>query len=186
MTMSTPERRGLIQAHPPELRERGYKLFSQRMALASIADALDVPVDTIRKWSSKGKWKARRDALGPRNSAAAALPTAAEIEGGLAKLMDLTFPEKQQAYKDIMAIQSLRMALSIQNIPSAALVQNADKVKKLDETARTALGLEKSMPAIVVNVGLLAQAAQPARRLERVIPPSETPAVMQIVDTTER
>ena len=163
-----------IKPHAPELRERGYQMFARRMPLAKIGEALDVPADTVRKWSSKGKWKARLLASGGRANGAvipahgaAAVPTSEDIDAQLAKLIALPFAEKQQAYLDLMANESLRAALAIQSVPHAALVQNSDKIKKLDEVARKALRLEENKPQVVVNVGLLAQASGVTRLIEK-------------------
>jgi len=150
--------------HPPEMRERAYKLFVQRIPLTKIGETLNIPVDTIRKWSSKGKWKTRRlltgagdCAPGKNNVMTVRATESNDIHAQLAKLIGLTFEEKQGAYREMMSNEALRAALSIQNVPSATLVQHADKVKKLDEVARKALNLEEHKPICVVNVALLAR-----------------------------
>ncbi len=169
--------------HPPEMKERAYKLFAQRIPLAGIADRLTIPVDTIRKWSSKGKWKTRLFLSG----AGGVIPTSVQpgngslgvvegIEAQLAKLVNLPFEEKQGVYRDLMANEALRAALSIQSVPSSALVQQADKVKKLDEVARRALHLEEDKPAVIVNVALLG----------RGVVRQEKQAVATVVDLEEK
>jgi hypothetical protein len=64
-----------------------------------------------------------------------------------------------------MAEQALRVAYTVKGLPSQALIVNADKIKKLDETARKALNLEKNKPAMVVNVALLAQISERKRTI---------------------
>ena len=159
--VSAGGRSNAVKPHALELREKAYKMFTQRMPLAKIGEALEVPADTVRKWSSKGKWKARMLASGGTSAqprvGAETPATNDDIDAQLAKLIALPFAEKQQAYLDIMANESLRAALSITKVPHAALVQNADKVKKLDEVARRALKIEDNKPTVVVNVGLLSQ-----------------------------
>ena len=54
-----------------------------------------------------------------------------------------------------MAEHALRVAYTVKSLPSQALIVNADKIKKLDETARKALNLEENKPTVVVNVALL-------------------------------
>jgi hypothetical protein len=55
-----------------------------------------------------------------------------------------------------MAEHALRFAYTVKSLSPQGLIVNADKIKKLDETARKALNLEESKPRVVVNVGLLA------------------------------
>lgn len=131
-----------------------------------------MPTSTVQKWSAKGGWKARLAASGGSAVAAAgrtlsAPATAEDIDARLAELIELPFAEKQQAYKELMANESLRIALAVRSIPSGALVQNADKVKKLDEVGRRGLAIEENQPQVVVNVGLLAQAASVTRLVTR-------------------
>lgn len=149
---------GKQQPHNPEVRERAYKLFAQRKPLAEIAATTDIPIDTIRKWSSKGKWKTRLLLANSGHNMAmdrSAPQSPADIENQLAALTDLSLEEKQTTYKDIMANQALRSALTIQSVPSASLFQNADRVKKLDEVARRALGIEEAKPPCVINLAFM-------------------------------
>jgi len=51
------------------------------------------------------------------------------------------------------------------NLKDSELIGAADKLAKLGAEARKALKLEESQPSIILNVGLLARPALPARIL---------------------
>lgn len=159
----------LPRPHPQELRDRAYELFAKRIPLARIAESLSIPLDTVRKWSSKGKWKTRLLLTGvtpglPKDFQPLNTATEDDIDAQLSKLTQLSFSEKQQAYRDLMADEAIRAALSIKNVPSATLVQQADKVKKLDEVARKALRLDEQKTGMIINVALLAQPVVPLNK----------------------
>jgi hypothetical protein len=146
---------GALQPHPPELRERGYRLYEKGKSNPEIAKELGIPVSTLARWSSKGKWKLRKQlASNAATEPGASAP--AHSNDTLDEISQLTFEEKQARYGDIMAEHALRFAYTVKSLPPQALIVNADKIKKLDETARKALNLEESKPRVVVNVGLLA------------------------------
>jgi hypothetical protein len=72
-------------------------------------------------------------------------------------LDDLSFEEKQSTYKETMAAQAVRMARAVASMSEQTLVANAEKIAKMDATARKALSLESDKPRVIVNVGLLAR-----------------------------
>jgi uncharacterized protein YjcR len=58
--MSEEDYSNRLQPHSPETRERAFKLYASGKPLLDMAQVLAVPVNTVRQWSSRGKWKARR------------------------------------------------------------------------------------------------------------------------------
>jgi hypothetical protein len=146
---------GLLEPHPPELKERGYQLYEKGKTNREIAQELGIPLNTLARWSSKGKWKLRKQLAGHPELAPAALAPTVQDE-----ISQLSFDQKQTRYAEVMAEHALRVAYTVKNLPSQALIVNADKIKKLDETARKALNLEENKPAMVINVALLSRIAE--------------------------
>jgi hypothetical protein len=62
---------------------------------------------------------------------------------------------RSKKYHFKASVKALRILEAIESTPTATLVPQADKIAKLDATARKALVLEEHEPAVVVNVGLL-------------------------------
>ncbi|MFZ3376216.1 MAG: hypothetical protein WA183_11745 [Chthoniobacterales bacterium] len=142
-----------LRPHPPELKERGYQLYEQGKSNPEIANALDIPVSTLARWSSKGKWKLRRQlASRPGIELGALTPTDQDI---LDEISQLTFEEKQALYDEMMSDHALRVAYIVKGLSPQGVVVNADKIKKLDETARKALKLESDKPRPLINIALL-------------------------------
>jgi transposase-like protein len=152
MTMNSEERpRGArLQPHPAGLKERGYQLYEQGKSNCEIAKELGVPINTLARWSSKGKWKLRKQLAGHAEAGLGALAPTVQDE-----ISQLTFEQKRTRYAQMMADHALRVAYAVRSLSPQGLVVNADKIKKLDETARKALNLEENKPTVVVNVGLL-------------------------------
>jgi transposase-like protein len=148
-----------FQPHPPELKERGYRLYEQGKSNPEIAKELGIPVSTLARWSSKGKWKLRRQVAGRSETGPGVV--APTNQDALDEISQLTFEEKQARYGEMMAEHALRFAYTVKSLSPQGLIVNADKIKKLDETARKALNLEERKPRVVVNVGLLAQPLPP-------------------------
>ena len=165
-TTPSPNR---LQPHSHEIRDRAFKLYSSGKPLLDIAQTLSVPVNTVRQWSSRGKWKARRAiTTHPTPGKTTYLLSNMDdtIEQQLAELCDLSFGEKQDKYRELTANEAMRVALLLRNMPAAMLLQHADKVAKLDATARKALNLEESKPSTVINIGFLQSHSQRAKELE--------------------
>ncbi len=170
---------GVIQPHPPELRERGYRLYEKGKPNPEIAAELGIPVATLARWSSKGKWKLRRQlASRPETELGALAPTNQDS----LEISQLTLEEKQTRYTEMMADHAMRVAYTVKGLSLQGLVANADKIKKLDETARKALSLDKSKPPMIINVALLARPL-PKRLVEaREIPDPELPPPQPVPD----
>jgi hypothetical protein len=130
---------------------------------------LGIPVSTLARWSSKGKWKIRRQLANNTATEPGALAPAHSNETlDDEEISKLTFEEKQARYAEVMAEHALRFAYTVKSLSPQGVIVNADKIKKLDETARKALNLEERKPSVVVNVGLLASRlpARPALVIE--------------------
>jgi CENP-B N-terminal DNA-binding domain len=147
-----------LQPHPPELKERGYHLYEQGKSNREIAKELGIPINTLARWSSKGKWKLRKQLAAQPQTVPGSLAPA-----DLAEISQLSFEQKRARYAQMMAEQALRVAYTVKSLPSQALIANADKIKKLDETARKALNLEENKPTVVVNVALLHELSERRR-----------------------
>jgi hypothetical protein len=155
-------RLGALQPHPPELRERGYRLYEKGKSNPEIAKELGIPVSTLARWSSKGKWKLRKQLASNATTGPVALaPAHSNNILDEERISQLTFDEKQARYGDIMAEHALRFAYTVKSLSPQGMIANADKIKKLDETARKALNLEERKPRVVVNVALLASPLPP-------------------------
>jgi hypothetical protein len=75
----------------------------------------------------------------------------------------MSFSEKQDRYRSTMATQALRIAAVIESMPDHQLIVNSEKLAKADAVARKALSLEQPQPAMIVNVGLLANGSGESR-----------------------
>jgi transposase-like protein len=167
VTNSEKGSNGPLQPHPPELKERGYRLYEQGKSNSEIAKELGIPLSTLARWSSKNKWKLRKhlgriDARRSKHK-----PTDAQSNTDA-----LTFTEKQTIYREGSATQALRILELIQTIEDEELLARADKIEKLDKIARKALNLEQPLPAVVVNVAMLAGGDAP--RIARELPSNQT------------
>ncbi len=173
-----------------EVIEACFQLFARDRSLAEIEKLQSVPYGTLRGWSRKGKWKARRDAMQGRMAHVIETNVrrqSADCQTGIldadardnASLSDIeletksrrdahermSFDEKQREYHTQSALEALRILDAIRNTPTSDLVQRADKISKLDAMARKALNLDEHKPSVVVNVGLLSNLAT-RRRLK--------------------
>jgi hypothetical protein len=160
-TNSEQSPRGPLQPHPAGLKERGYRLYQQGMSNREIAKKLGVPLNTLARWSSKQKWKLRKELAGHVETGLSAL--APTNQDTLNKLAQLPFEQKQEHYHTGASNEALRMLEAIKQTPTGDLVRQADKIAKLDATARKALALEEHKPKVVVNVALLTQIAERRR-----------------------
>ena len=154
-----------LRPHPPHLKERGYKLYEEGKSNPEIAKQLGIPLATLARWSSKGKWKLRKQlASRPETELGTLAPM--RSHDTLAEISQLTFVEKQARYTEMMSDHALRVAYTVGSLSPQGLLINADKISKLDSVARKALNLEESKPPVVVNVALLAQSAPPRLVIE--------------------
>jgi hypothetical protein len=62
---------------------------------------------------------------------------------------------RSKKYHFKASVKALRILEAIESTPTAALVPRADKIAKLDATARKDLALEEHEPVVIVSVGLL-------------------------------
>ena len=175
-TNSEKGRHGVpIQPHPPELKERGYRLYEKGKSNPEIAAELGIPVSTLARWSSKAKWKLRKQLASRPETELAPLESVCS-DDTLNEISQLTFEEKQTRYDCMMADHALRVAYTVRSLSPQGLIVNADKIAKLDSVARKALNLEESKPPVVVNIALLSQSEPPQPTIgTRQIPPPELP-----------
>src|SRR3984893_463211 len=126
---------GVIRPHPPELRERGYQLYEQGKSNPEIAAELGIPLSTINRWSSKEKWKIRKQLAGrPRTELGGGLvPSSSLTDEAEQRALDRekTLPEAQDDYEETMQAQALRIMRAIEEMPDALLIANADRIAKL-------------------------------------------------------
>lgn len=146
--------RGLV-AHPPELKERGFKLYLEGKSNPEIAADLGIPPMTLARWSSNGKWKTQKLLAQSGSVDAVASVDTSEFE-------NLSLGEKQVLYEDIMTNRAIRFARSLEAMPDQQFLSSADKIKKIDDVVRKALKLEVPKPLCIVQIGLLAAPAAPA------------------------
>jgi uncharacterized protein YjcR len=136
------------------LKERGFKLYLEGKPNPEIAGDLGIPLMTLARWSSNGKWKTQKLlAQGGSVDAIAAVDTS-EFE-------NLSLDEKQVLYEEIMSNRAIRFAKSLEAMPDAQFMSSADKIKKLDEVVRKALKLDGGpKPACIVQIALLSTPAE--------------------------
>jgi putative ATPase subunit gpP of terminase len=135
------------------VREQAFALYANDWMLSQISEKLDVPLKTIARWSWKGGWKKRLEAMRKEAGRAVAIPSAPGRADS-----NLSFSEKQAHFRDKFASVAARVADVVAAMPDSELVRNADKIKSLHATGQKALDLEKASPRVIVNVGLLARA----------------------------
>src|ERR1700732_3075887 len=103
-TNSEEGRHGVtLRPHPPELKERGYRLYEQGKSNPAIAAELEIPLSTINRWSSREKWKLRRQfASRPGTELGAGLvPNSSLTDEAEQRALDRekTLPEAQRDYE---------------------------------------------------------------------------------------
>lgn len=136
-----------------EQREEAYRLFASGLSLPTVSEKLGITVYTVRNWSMRFHWRNRmlteaaKAGLVPIDRASGVTSTK-ETES-------LSLAEAQGKYEETMQAQALRIAQIIKETPDAQLFAGADRIKKLDETARKALKLESDKPRTMVNIALL-------------------------------
>jgi len=159
-----------LRPHPAEVRERAYRLYEQGKCNREIAEALGFPLNTVNRWSSKGKWKLRRRLGTSEGTDKTTLPP---VNDNLeqAEIELLSFEEKQRRYADTMAASAVRFAYIVKNLPAQAVLLSADKIAKLDQSARKALKLENEKPRSIINIAMLA-----AGNIKRLVPVHHLPA----------
>lgn len=179
--------------YPPEVKEKAFQLFCERVKMADIAARLGVKLSTVAKWSSVHGWRARycdQQISRGREMVAAHPPKAAPSSSASPEILDegngldgnlradskLSLGESQSEYQTRMQAQALRVPALMQRLSDAGLLASAEKLAKLDGIARKALRLETDKPAVVVNIGLLSS-SEPPRRLKSCAVASELPAL---------
>jgi hypothetical protein len=177
--------RGPTRPHPPELKEHGYRLYEQGKSNPAIAAELEIPLSTINRWSSKEKWKLRRQfASRPGTELGAGLaPNSSLTDEAEQRALDRekTLPEAQRDYEEAMQTQALRIMRTIEEMPDELLIANADRIAKLDLTARKALKLDSNKPRQLINIALLSHGVVEEARVVRNL--SDAPALTQEEDT---
>jgi transposase-like protein len=146
-----------------ELKERAYQLYLQGKPNREIANELQIPINTINRWSCKEKWKLRKRLAGRPGTGLGLAPNSPltgdakkKEEEQCARDREKTLPEAQVEYEETMQAQALRMARIVSETPDALLITSADKIAKLDVIARKALKLETDRPRTLINIAMLA------------------------------
>jgi hypothetical protein len=176
MTTNSEERpRGArLPPHPPERKERGYRLYEQGKSNPEIAAELGIPLSTIHRWSSKGKWKLRKQLAGrPGTELGAGLvPSSSLTDEAEQRALDRekTLPEAQDDYEETMQAQALRIMRAIEEMPDELLIANADRIAKLDLTARKALKLDSNKPRQLINIAFLSHGVVKPARIASDVP----------------
>lgn len=181
--------------------------FARGQTLAGLSVAKGVPYDTLRGWSSRYRWKLRRDAIAGRidrtlSPSQVIIPAIVtqhlHEEADKARLQDSvstsqeekkpvtqshikpeTFEGQQTQAHARLATESLRFIEAIESCPTDLLIARADKVSKLASEARKSLSLEEAKPLVVVNVGLLHALSE--RRRAKQLAISHPPALQDVV-----
>ena len=145
-------------------KEDAFQLFKRGRNQSEISRDLDIPRVTLARWASTHKWEERVkvERFGGK--------PLGETPG-----TDLTFSEKQDRFRDNMAVQALRLPEIMSRMDDDELMRNADKIKSLDGIARKALNLEEAAPATVINVALLSRPVEPVEAIE--VRAEEVPAL---------
>lgn len=150
--------RSAMPTYPPEMRDKCYQLYKIGKTQLEIVAETGIPRVTVQRWSQKDKWKDRKKLelfdIKPK----------AMVDGA-----DLTFAEKQDRYREGMAVQALRLPEIMAGMDDMQILMASDKIKNLDGTARKALNLEESRPTTVINVALLARPVVPLELPEPAI-----------------
>jgi hypothetical protein len=159
-TLPPTDNQSRFERHPPGSKEKAFLLYTRHQDLSAIAVKLGIPLLTIRKWSSVGKWKDRRlllEGSKPFDGFTQKKPSGPDSDGDEAfeQLRTLPLGEQQASYETMMRESALRMALAIQRCADGTLIQQADKIAKMDATARKALCLESPKQQTIINVALL-------------------------------
>ncbi len=172
---------GKLEPWPPEYKERAFQLYCEGKTHDEIAKELKITRSAVAAWSHRYKWATRR--RGWLAGSSAETIGLSKVEASIAPVANAPFSEKQTYYREGMATQAVRMVEIVSKMPDAVLLQNAERIEKLDKIARKALNLEETVPSVVVNIGLLSSTKkQPvkARVIEDSPPQTETP---QLADT---
>lgn len=170
-------RRGALQQHPPELRERGYRLYKAGKPHAEIAKELGVPVSTLSRWSSTGKWRTRLFVEAGKKNTGARLSHSSDNQAKAYE--NLTLAEAQNLYESLMQIEAVKFADSLAAMPAALKLASADKIDKLDKVARKALKIETEKPRMAINLRLLAEGKVPRLAIASAVPGAEPPALVE-------
>src|SRR5436305_11732463 len=125
--MNNIRENGTLRPHPLELKERAYRLYEKGVSNQRIADELQIPLNTITRWSSKGKWKLRRRLGTSEKTDLLTLPQATD-NLSQAEIELLSFHEKQTRYSETMAQSAVRFAYIVKNLPAQAVLTHADKI----------------------------------------------------------
>jgi hypothetical protein len=160
--------RQAMPQHAAATRENAYQLYKRGKLITEVAVEIKVPRVTIQRWKKAGKWddRVKVEKFGDKPKG--------ETPGE-----DLTFEEKQERYKEKMAVQALRLPEIMSRMDDEDVVRNAPKLKDMDGMARKALNLEEARPAAIINVALLSRPLQP---LEALIEGQDTPALTEHAD----
>lgn len=189
-TEPAPEQRPA--PHPPEVREKAFQIFHKEdLTAEEISERIGVPVETIRKWSAKEKWRERhhdllqgkkrnvesraRERITKNLNSESALAGVQSIDELLTEVQEMSFGEQQDEYKRQMAAIAALIPKIIASLSPGQLFVAADKIEKLDKICRKALNLEEAQPQLVLHVGVMG-APLPKPANARVIDVPSLPA----------
>jgi transposase-like protein len=145
--MSVP---GLPASRPKDQREAAFKLYAEGKTVQDIAFELAIPQATVRTWKNRDGWAARlKDPTLTPEAAVLATRMAQDIE------IPETLPERQEQYQEQLGEAAMRFAHHVSTLEGPELVQQADRLKKIDEVSRKALKLESERPNTVIQLGIL-------------------------------
>lgn len=168
---SDDDSRGPTFRYPEHLKETSYALYCKGKTSEEIGQALGIRPETVRRWSSKGKWKNRKLFDEKGDAAASELVSRMlaadkrqsvstrqnQSESNSPASKDMSLEDKQAVYRDTMAEQGLRIMEIISSLSPEEMLRNAEKLKHLDNLARKALDIEDKPAFNVIPIGLLSQ-----------------------------
>ena len=124
--------------------------------LTDIAFETRIPASTIRAWSRRDQWDARKG-VAIAMSMDAETARAVEIASQPPQIDTPTdLAEKQTEYQKKFSDAAVRLARHVATLQGPELIQQADKLAKADAVARKALKLETEKPSTVIQIGILA------------------------------
>lgn len=156
-----------IVAHPPEVREQAYQLYKKTADYSLVSHTVNVPIATLRSWSSRQDWDGRIELervapgqLDAETATAVVRAVTAASNHGSTEPSDLDLAEKQERYQALTGDAAIKLAEYWATLEGKELAQHSDKLVKGDTFGRKALRLTEERPNVILQLTMLRAPAE--------------------------
>jgi transposase len=147
------------------LRAKAKALFlAGGKTITAVAEEVGLPRSTVASFAARENWRAQLKIKEELPEASAeVVQERAKSERPIYEPSDLDLSERQEIYQSHMGTAAERLAAHVATLSGEELVKFSDKILKADTTARKSLKLDRDVPSVLINIGVLSGTVRPAK-----------------------